>query len=104
MSLKTALKKPLHKEDLWPVVRQGIFLSITAGLLIGAVTLFTSQMFSFSLYWLLFLIFGQIIGRRIKQSYVDYHILFSLLTVFFWVFGVYIMYVTYYAGIMYMVA
>jgi thiamine transporter ThiT len=41
-----AFKKPIHREDLMPVLLSGIFIAIVSGLLTGAIKLMIEETFS----------------------------------------------------------
>lgn len=92
-------KKPVHQKDILPVLRSGVFVSVTGGLIIGALHLLFIYFLDFSLSWLFLLILAHLIARRILQSYNEYHILYSLISVFFFIFSFYLMNLTMMMGI-----
>ena len=98
MSLINQFKQPVHREDIMPVIRQGIFMSIIAGVLMGAIQLFVYVVFDTVFSFLLVLIIAYLISRRIKQAYDEYHIWYSVIALISFVFGYYLMNITYYFG------
>ena len=94
-----AFNQPVNKKDVLPVLRSGFFMSITGGLIIGALHLLFMYYLDFSLSWLFLLILAHLIARRILQSYQHYHILFSIISVLFYIFAYYLMNLTMMMGI-----
>lgn len=92
-------KKPIHKQDLMPVLYSGFFISITGGLIAGALHMLLMSAFRFSLSWLMMLVLAHIISRRIIQSYKEYHLLYPLLSAVFFVISFYIMQLTWSSGV-----
>jgi hypothetical protein len=99
MSLLSKFKEPLHKNDIMPVIRQGIFMSFVGGLLIGSIQMLFFYMFDFSLLWLMLFVFAYQLAKRVRGAYMEYHILFSVLSVFFFIFGFYLYNTTFYIGL-----
>lgn len=91
MSLRGKFKQPLYKEDLMPVIKQGIFVTLIGGLLIGSIDLFiiyaTQGWTWIRTFWV---IFAMLLARRIKRSYFEYHIWYSVLSVVFFILGFYL--------------
>ncbi len=102
MKLFDQLKLPIRKDDLMPVIRQGIFMSFTGGLLIGALHAFFSFQFGFTLTWLMLFILAHLTASRIKRSYSEYHILYSILSVFFFLLAYYLMSITLNLGVLFL--
>ncbi|MBU1142874.1 MAG: hypothetical protein KKH92_04430 [Firmicutes bacterium] len=96
------MKLPIHKDDLMPVIRQGIFMSFTGGLLIGALHAFFTFQFGFSLTWLLLFILAHLTATRIRRSYNEYHILYSILSIFFFLLAYYLMSITLNLGVLFL--
>ena len=92
-------KEPISKNDIMPVVRQGIFMSFVGGLLIGSIQMLFYYMFEFSLLWLMLFVFAYLLAKRIRKAYVSYHVLFSVLSVLFFILGFYIFNSTFYIGL-----
>ena len=99
MNIFDQFKEPIHKNDIMPVIRQGIFMSIVGGLLIGSIQMLFVYMFQFSLLWLMLFVFAYQLAKRIRYAYTEYHILFSVLSVFFFIFGYYLYNTTLYIGL-----
>ncbi len=99
MSLKHEFSKPIDKQDLMPVLRSGFFMSFTGGLILGLVHFIFTYYFSFSIIWLLLLVLSHLMATRIRSSYQNYHILFSLISIVFFLFAYYLMNVTMTAGV-----
>lgn len=99
MDFKHEFKKPIHREDLMPVLGSGIFMSFTGGLIIGVLHLVFMYYLQFSLTWLFLLILAHLIAKRIQSSYQNYHILYSFLSIFFFIISFYLMNVTLTTGI-----
>ncbi len=92
---------PLYKDDLMPVIRQGIFMSIIGGLLIGSLDFFIEKIFSMSLIWMMLFVFGILLAKRIRGAYRDYHILYAIISVFVIFLTFYFAYLVFYAGYYY---
>jgi len=101
MSFKQAWKQPIHREDLMPVLRSGIFMSITGGLIVGTLDMLFINYLQFTLTWLFLLITSHLIAKRIAISYRNYHILYSLLSIFFFILTYYMMSVTMNVGLLF---
>ena len=96
-----AFKKPIHREDLVPVLLSGIFIALVSGLLVGAIKLMMEETFSLYLQLIFSVVLAFYISRRIKNTYQTYHVVYSVITVIAFVFAFYIMNVTYYVGYLY---
>jgi len=94
-------REPIYKDDLMPVIRQGIFMAFIAGILMGAVQLLFSVLFSLEFSFLLFIVIAFLISRRVKQTYSRYHILYQIIAVFAFVLAYYLMRVTNLIGVFY---
>lgn len=101
MSFKQAWKQPIHREDLMPVLRSGIFMSFTAGLIVGLLDMIFINYLQFTLTWLFLLIASHMIAKRIASSYQKYHILYSMISMFFFLLTYYIMSVTSNTGLLF---
>jgi len=99
MHFMNEIKKPIHREDLMPVLRSGIFMSITGGLIIGSLHLLFMYFSRISLTWLFLLILAHLIAKKISVAYREYHVIYALLSVFFFVFAFYLMNLTLSIGI-----
>jgi len=77
-------------------------MSFTGGLLIGALHLLFTYLFNFSLTWLMLFVLAHLTARRIRGAYIQYHILYSILSIFFFVLAYYIMSLTLYGGLFYL--
>lgn len=99
MNFLNQFKEPIHKSDIMPVIRQGIFMSFVGGLLIGSIQMLFFYMFDFSLLWLMMFVFAYLLAKRIRTAYMEYHIVFSILSVFFFVLGFFIFNSTFYIGL-----
>jgi len=84
----------LHRDDLMPVIRQGIFISIIFGMLAGAIQLLLSYMFDLSLQWFMMFAIAYFLAKRISQTQLISHIGFQVFAVIFLWFSFYIMNVT----------
>jgi hypothetical protein len=98
MNIINSFKKPIHREDLIAVIRQSIFMSIVAGVLMGAIQLFVFVIFDTVFSFLLVLIVAYLVAKRIRQSYQEYHIWYSVIAILSFIFGYYLMNITYYFG------
>ncbi len=92
----------IHRDDLMPVIRQGIFISIIGGLLAGSIQLLLSYTFDLSLQWFMLFVIAYFIAKRIRQTQVIPHIGFQVIAVIFLWFSFYIMNVTSLMGLLYM--
>ncbi|MCR3906605.1 MAG: hypothetical protein NUK62_06240 [Tenericutes bacterium] len=102
MKLSEMLKEPIQKGDIMPVIRQGIFMSLMGGLLIGSLHLLFTYLFNFSLTWLMLFVLAFLTAKRVKGAYIQYHILYSILTVVFFFLAYYFMSITLYGGLYYL--
>ncbi len=102
MKLIEQMKLPIRKDDLMPVIRQGIFMSFTGGLLIGALHAFFSFQFGFTLTWLMLFILAHLTASRIKRTYSQYHILYSIFSVLFFLLAYYLMSITLNLGLLFL--
>jgi hypothetical protein len=94
MSSKSQFRIFIHREDLMPVIEQGILISCFGGMLIGAIQLLLSYMLNLSLQWLLIFMIAYVIYRRFKVTQLSSHIGFQILAVLFLWIAFYIMNVT----------
>lgn len=99
MKIYDEFNKSIHREDLLPVLYSGFFISITGGLVAGALQMLFMSAFSFSMSWLMMLVLAHLISRRTLRSYETYHIIYPLLSVFFFILAYYIMQLTWTSGI-----
>jgi hypothetical protein len=94
--------KPIHRDDLLPVIQSGIFIAIVSGLLVGAIKLMVEQTFELYLQLIFTVILAYYIARRIKNAYNEYHVLYAIISVISFIFAFYIMNVTYLFGFFFM--
>lgn len=99
MSFKHEFSKPIDKQDLMPVLRSGFFMSFTGGLILGLIHFIFTYYFSFSIIWLLLLVLSHLLATRIRQSYQSYHLMYSMISVGFFIFAYYLMNVTMTTGV-----
>jgi hypothetical protein len=102
MDYKRRNQQPLEKHELFTVLRLGFITSFSGGLLIGAFTLVTTYLYDFQLYWIMFILLARYLANRIRDSYQEKHDLYPILSVLFWSLAFYLMFSTYYLGILYM--
>lgn len=102
MSIQKKFLEPIDKRDLFSVIKQALFMAFTGGLLIGALQLLMAYLFNFSLTWLMLFFLAILTARRIKRVVFQPHIIFSLISVFSFFLGYYIMSVTTSAGLYYL--
>ncbi len=101
MSLKGKFKQKLYKEDLVPVIKQGIFVAFVGGLLIGAINLLVTYLSSFSVIWMLCIIMAFYIAKRIRNAYMQYHIWYSVIAILSFMIGFWWLNVVSNAGILF---
>ncbi|TNF08774.1 MAG: hypothetical protein EP317_02350 [Bacillota bacterium] len=94
--------KPIHREDLLPVIQSGIFIAIVSGLLVGAIKLMVEETFGLYLQLIFTVVIAFYIARRIKNAYQEYHIVYSIIGIFAYIIAFYIMNVTYLIGFFFM--
>ena len=102
MSISNQMKQPFHKVDLIQAIRQGLFMALVGGLLIGSLQVFIAFQFNISLTWLMLIILASLTARRIKQSTYESHIFFSLISVVSFLLSYYLMNVTTNVGLIYL--
>lgn len=98
MSLKGQFKQKLYKEDLVPVIKQGIFVAFVGGLLIGAVNLLVLYLGGISVIWMLCIIMAFYLAKRVRNAYMQYHIWYPTISVIAFVLGFYLLNVVSHAG------
>ncbi|MBN2300673.1 MAG: hypothetical protein JXC31_05750 [Acholeplasmataceae bacterium] len=103
MNLLDQFRQPIHKKDLMPVIRLGIFMSLIGGLMIGALHLLIVQVFGVSLVWMLLFFFGYYLARRIRASFDSYHIWYSIIAILTIVVTFYFLNIIYYFGLFFIV-
>ena len=79
------LKKPLIKSDLKGFIIEGFLASIVAGAFIGAFEFYFEFVFDSILSIFGFIIFYYFLSSRLYKSFSQYHILYSILAVFFFI-------------------
>ena len=99
MKLSEMFRQPINKDDIMPVIRQGIFMSIVGGLLIGSIQLLFYYLFDFSFLWLMLIVFAHLLAKRVRNAYQQYHLLYSIISLFFFIFGYYLFNVSFYIGL-----
>ncbi|MDY0074343.1 MAG: hypothetical protein RBR75_00465 [Acholeplasmataceae bacterium] len=97
-----AWKKPIHRDDLLPVLRSGFFMAFTGGIAIGTLHLLFIFTLRFTLTWLFMLILSHLTAKRIARSYQTYHIAYSILSIFFFLLSYYLMSLTLNIGVYYL--
>ncbi len=101
MSLKGQFKQQMYKEDLVPVIKQGIFVAFVGGLLIGAINLLALYLGGISIVWMLCILMAFYLAKRIKSAYIEYHIWYSIISVIFFIIGFYLLNVVSNAGFLF---
>ncbi len=101
MSLKGKFRQPVYKEDLMPVIKQGIFVAFIGGLLIGALNLLIAYLGRISLVWMLSMIMAIYMAKRIRNAYLEYHIWYSVIAVAGFILGFYFMNVVSQMGLLF---
>ncbi|BCR35619.1 hypothetical protein [Mariniplasma anaerobium] len=102
MSIQQQFQEPYNKYDLIDVIKQGFFMAIVGGLLIGSLQLLIAYSFNISLTWLMLIILASLTAKRIKQASSSPHIIFSIISVVSFVFAYYLMNVTSNVGLIYL--
>ncbi|MDY0210999.1 MAG: hypothetical protein RBQ91_06320 [Acholeplasma sp.] len=85
------LRQPLIKGDLRQFLIEGILSSVIFGAFIGALDFYLTFYFQSILSIFTFLIFYYFVSNRLFRSFNQYHIIYSILAVFFLLVGVYMM-------------
>lgn len=85
------LKQPIIKSDLIRFLTEGLLSSVVFGAFIGALNFYLENVFQSILSIFTFLIFYYFVSNRLYRSFNQYHILYSILAVFFLLFGIYVM-------------
>lgn len=101
MSSNNRFSTFIHRDDLMPVIRQGIFISMIGGLLTGALQLLLSYVFDLSLQWLMMFIVAYYLAIRIRHTQDNPHRGFQILAVILLWISFYIMSVTSLLGLLY---
>ncbi|CCV66062.1 MAG: hypothetical protein RBQ95_05305 [Paracholeplasma sp.] len=84
------LKQPIDKSDLKGFIIEGFLASIVFGAFIGAFEFYFEAVFDSILSIFGFVIFYYFMSSRLYKSFREYHILYSILAVFFLLFGMYV--------------
>ncbi|MFP4177658.1 MAG: hypothetical protein ACLFTZ_02735 [Acholeplasmataceae bacterium] len=101
MDYRQRNRSSLDKSELLAVLRIGFTTSFSGGFLIASFTLVTTYQFDFQFYWIFFILLARYLASRIQDSYEEKHDLYPILSVFFWLLAFYLMFSTYYLGILY---
>lgn len=83
-------KQPIQKQDLRSFLIEGFLASIVFGAFIGAFEFYFDFVFDSILSIFGFIIFYYFLSNRLYRSFSDYHIIYSILAVFFLLFGLYV--------------
>ena len=85
-TLQNKFKQPLYKDDLLNVLKNGLLTAVLYGILMGALQylfgVLSGFYFSIFIYGIAFFIV-----KKVKNSYYNYHILYPLLGVIFFLIG-----------------
>ena len=93
--LKNLLKEPIYKEDLKRVLLNGFLAMFFFSLLAGALQ-FVANIYLNLSFGILVYLFAFMIGKKTSESFFNYHILYSIISILFFILG-YILYeITYY--------
>lgn len=89
--LKNQFKEPIYKDDLKYVIINGLISMLLFGLICGFIDVTMSIIFNVNGNSITFAIFllPYLIGRKIRKSLYNYHILYSILTFVFILISVY---------------
>lgn len=101
MNFMKAFKKPIYRDDLMSVIRQGIFMFFITGILVGAIRLLLEETFNVNLSLIYNIVMAAFIAKRIKEAYGNEHILYSIFAGFFYILAFYLASITYYVGFFY---
>ncbi len=94
--LKNKLKEPIHKPDLKRFLFEGLLGAIIFGSLMGAIDFFLMNSSFRMISLFTFVIYYVFMVNRLYKSFSFYHIIYSILGVFFIILGDYFMGVTQY--------
>lgn len=92
---KNNWKEPIYKDDVISVLINGFLVALLGGILGGALE-YLFDLIQFSLSINLFLI-SILVGWRVRKGYYSYHILYPILAIVFFLFGLLISHYTYYS-------
>lgn len=101
MRLKNTFSTFMRRDDLMPVIRQGIFIAFTGGLLAGALHLMVAYVFDLTLNWLMLFVLAYFISKRMLEQKSGHHIGFQILSIIFLWISFYIMSLTSMVGLLY---
>lgn len=94
-------KPNISHKTLIPVLRAGFFISVTGGLIAGTLHIVFAYAFNVTITWFFLIILAHMIAKKIKKSYERYHIAYSFISIFFFLFAFYIMHVTLLVGVLF---
>ncbi len=84
--LKNNFKEEIHKEDIKSVLTNGLITMLLYSTLLGLINIALILIFEFQLTFLIFIL-GIFLAKRIKESYINYHILYPIISVIFLLIG-----------------
>ena len=94
--LRNLLKEPIYKDDLKNVLLYGSLHMVLFGVLAGALQFFANAYLGLGFSLLLYLI-AYMIGKEIRDRTFNYHIVYSMLSVLFFIVGYIIYNVSFYS-------
>lgn len=84
-------REPIHTKDLKRFIVEGFLSSLLMGALIGVGSYYLSRTDLHFLTFFSFFILYPFVTQRLYRSFGFYHVLYSVLAVFFIIFGIYVM-------------
>lgn len=84
-------KEPIHSKDMKRFILEGFLSSLLMGALLGVGSFYLSRTNLYFLTFFTFIIFYPFVTQRLYRSFSFYHVLYSVLAVFFIMFGIYVM-------------
>lgn len=84
-------KEPIHSKDMKRFILEGFLSSLLMGALLGIGSFYLSRTNLYFLTFFTFIFFYPFVTQRLYRSFSFYHVLYSVLAVFFIMFGIYVM-------------
>lgn len=87
--IKNEFKEEIYKEDLISVITTSLISMILFSILLALINSVMILLFSMQSTLLLF-VFGYLLAKRVRESYVNYHIIYPLISVGCFIIGLFI--------------
>ncbi len=74
-------RRKVNEKELYDVIRQSLFMIIVGSFLIGALHVLLMVTSDLSLIWMMLILFGFLFAKRLKSTYSQHHVVYSIIGV-----------------------